>query len=121
MVKRLEKDPNDVEVREDLATILAMELGKIEMAVEQLELLAAMPEQPEAKCAELLARMAVWELELGGDVSRAQKHLLRLIQEYPRSKEAFEAQRRLSTLNLEARMARARGKGGRALASGSAS
>src|SRR5206468_1012012 len=62
-VERLQRNPNDVEAREKFATILAERLGEAELAVEQLDLLLAMPDQPVEKSAEWLARSAAWQLK----------------------------------------------------------
>lgn len=48
-VERLQSNPDDVPAREELARLWAVELGQVEMGVEQLELLLAMPGTAPAK------------------------------------------------------------------------
>ena len=51
-VEKLERDPNDVAVREELAGIFAEHLGQVDLAIEQIELLMNMPEQSAGKIAQ---------------------------------------------------------------------
>jgi hypothetical protein len=104
-VEQLREDPNDVATREKLARIFAEQLGRTELAVEQLELLVEMPEQPAARQAEWLALMAAWHIKYGDDFPAAKKVLQGLIQEHPQSAQAFAAQRRLSLMEREVKPA----------------
>lgn len=107
-VEQLKQDPNDVPAREKLAHILAEQLGKDEAAIEQLQLLMDMPEQPEQKMAEWLALIAAWQFTYRQDAEAARKSLERLIQDYPQSSQAFAAQRRLSLMAMELKIQRLR-------------
>jgi hypothetical protein len=99
-VAQLQQDPNDVAAREKLARVFAEQLGQIDLAVEQLELLIGMPDQLPAKSAEWLGLMAGWQIENGVEGERAQGTLERLIRDFPQSPHAFAAQRRLSMMRV---------------------
>jgi hypothetical protein len=108
-VQRLKEDPGDTPTREKFARILAEQLGQVDLAVEQLQLLVAAPDQPESKCAEWLATMAAWRIRHQQNWPAARPLLERLIQEYPQSPQAFVAQRRIQLMDVEARMRQAAG------------
>ncbi len=103
-VEVLRQDPNDVETREKLARLMAEQLGRADLAVEQLEMLIAMPEQPAEKIAECLAVMAAWQITHLQDKEAAKKPLERLVREVRQPPQAFAAQRRWSLLAMEARV-----------------
>lgn len=107
-VELLKRDPNDVPAREELAKIFAEQLGQIDLALEQMELIIGMPEQPPEKIAECLAAMAAWEIHYRNDKQAARKYLDRLVHEFPRSPQAFEAQRQIHLIDMESRLRRAR-------------
>jgi tetratricopeptide (TPR) repeat protein len=104
LVEKLRQDPNDVSTREKLAKVFAGQLGKYDLAIEQLELLIAMPEQSPEKAAEWLAWMAAWEIKQRGEGDGARKILERLIRDFPQSAQAFAAQRRLSLMSMNEKM-----------------
>ena len=101
-VERLKRNSNDVAAREQFAALLAERLGRSDLALEQLELLLAMPAQPASKCAEWLAMMAVWQIKHRADRARAKTILERLVREFPATPQALAAQRRLDLLETEA-------------------
>lgn len=103
LVEKLKGDPNDVPAREKLARIFAERLNQIDLAIEQLELLIEMPEQPAVKIAEWLGLMAAWQLEHRGESETVKRILKQLIHEFPQTPQAFEAQRRLSIMNIKPR------------------
>jgi hypothetical protein len=102
-VEKLKHNPNDVAARETLATTLAERLGKVEPALEQLELLLGMAEPPAAKPAEWLGLMAAWLIRYRQDWAAAKPVLERLVHDYPQTPQAFAAQRRLCLMEVEAR------------------
>jgi len=108
LVERLKFDPNDAEAREQFATILAECLGETELAIEQLDLLLAMPDQPVRKSAEWLARSAAWQMKHRHDPAAARVRLERLVREFPQTPQAFAAQRRLNLMEVDERFRRAR-------------
>jgi len=105
LVKSLQADPNDVPAREKLAGIFAGQLGQVNLAVEQIELLLEIPGQPERKLAEWLALLASWQIKRGNEQT-AREILERIVHEHPQSPQAFAAQRRISLMNMEARARR---------------
>ena len=107
-VEKLKQDPNDAPVREKLAGIFAERLGRLDLAIEQIELLMAMPGQPPGKLAEWLALMAAWEIKYRGDGEGARKFLERLVHEFPQSPQAFAAQRRIGLMDAELRVRKLR-------------
>lgn len=102
-LEKLRADPDNVAARERYATVLAEELGKVEMAIEQVELLLAMPDQPEKKMVEWLGLMVVWHLNYRNDPNAARPLLKQLILEYPQTAQAFAAQRRLKLMEFDER------------------
>ncbi len=108
-VERLKRNPDDVPSREKLARLFAEELGKTDLGLDQLNLLLAMPDQPEQKQAEWLSLSAAWHFRYRHDRAVTRQILERLIRDWPQSPQAFSAQRWLSLLDMEDRL---RAKGG---------
>ena len=105
-VEKLKQDPNDVPVREELARLFAEQLQQPALAVEQIELLMDMPQQPPEKLAAWLGLLAAWQIKYRGDADAARKLLQKLVHEFPHSPQAFAAQRRLSLMEMESRTSR---------------
>jgi tetratricopeptide (TPR) repeat protein len=108
-VQQLQSNPNDIAAREELARLWAEDLGQVEMGVEQLDLLLAMPGAAPAKAAEWLGLLASWHLQFPQNLMAARTAMERLIRLYPQSSQALAAQRRLNMLDLEAKMRQAVG------------
>jgi len=102
LIEQLTRNPNNVVDREKLARLLAEPLGQVDVAIEQLELLIQMADQPDAKRAEWLSLIATWQLRLQQDEPAAMATLERLLQAFPSTPQAFAAQRRISLLKAEA-------------------
>jgi Tetratricopeptide repeat len=102
LAQQLTLDPNDISAREKLARLFAESLGQADLAIEQIELLLDMADQPDGKRAEWLSLIAAWQLRHRHDATAARVILQRLIHEFPNTAQAFAAQRRLSLLNAEA-------------------
>ena len=119
-VAALEANPNDVPTRERFAWLLAERLDRAGLAVDQLELLIAMPGQPPAKQAEWLARIAHLQLRHLRDEEAGRKTLRRLVDDFQQTREGFQAQCRLHLLDVEARLRRSRAANARAARSTSA-
>ena len=105
---RLQKDPDDTRAREDLAHTFADDLGQMDQALEQLELLLGMPRQAQEQTVEWLALLASWQLRNRRDEEAGRRTLDRLIHEYPQSPQAFVAQRRLNLMDMEQKIRRTR-------------
>jgi hypothetical protein len=97
LVEQLNANPKDIAVREKLARIFES-LGKIDLALEQLELLVGMPGTTQEKGVEWLSLMATWETKHHGEGEELQKILRRMIQDYPQTGQAFAAQKRLNLM-----------------------
>lgn len=97
-VERLQQEPDNVPARERLARLFAENLNRADLGLEQLELLLGMPGQPENRRAEWLGLMGAWQIRLRHDPNEGRKVLQRLVQEYPKSPQAFAARRRLELL-----------------------
>lgn len=108
LTEQLTQDPNNTVDREKLARLLAGPLGRVELAIEQMELLSQMQSQPAEKRAEWMGLIAAWQLRLLQDEPAARKTLDRIIQEFPDAPQAFAAQRRISLLKAEAAARKAR-------------
>lgn len=103
----LKKNPNNFATRETFARLLAEQLGKPEIAIEQLQSLldfAATDEAAQERVPEWLWLIATWQLKLGNDEAAAIETMKRLIQEHPSTGQAFAAQRRLNMIEMERRM-----------------
>ena len=94
-----------------LLTGTAARAGEADLAIEQLDLLLAMPDQPVQKSAEWLARSAVWQLKYRQDPAAARVRLEQLVREFPQTSQAFAAQRRLNLMEMEERIRKARSTG----------
>lgn len=101
LTEKLTKNPDSISDRERLARLLAEPLGKAELAIEQLELLLDLNNQPGVKRAEWLTLIASWQLQLLQDDTAAGETLRKIIAEFPNSPQAFTAQRRLSLMKAE--------------------
>jgi hypothetical protein len=101
LTEQLTQNPDHVGDREKLARLLAEPLAKPDLAIEQLDLLLGLPDQPDAKRAEWLGLVATWQVQLQQDEAAARKTLERLVREFPNSPQAFTAQRRLNLLRAE--------------------
>jgi len=103
-VEKLKADPNDVVSREKLARLFAEEMQRVDLAVEQMELLIGMDEPGPGKKAQWLAQVAAWQVKPGNNEERARETLERLISDYPQTPQAFAAQRRLGLIKAQARI-----------------
>ncbi len=102
LTQQLTHDPNDISAREKLARLFAESMGQADLAIEQIELLLGLADQPDGKRAEWLSLIAAWQLRHRHDPAAARGSMQRLIREFPNTAQAFAAQRRLSLLNAEA-------------------
>lgn len=94
-VERLKIDPNNVVAREKLARIAAEHLGQARMALDQIQLLLGMANQPANRRADWLSLKAAWEIKYLHDGPAARKTLEQLAREYPQTAQAFAARQRL--------------------------
>ena len=105
-VVALQKNPDDVEAREEFARVLADNLGDADTAVEQIELLLAMPNQPAEKRGHWLLLLAAWHLRHKNDPDRARLLYEEVVRDFGATPAAFAAQRRLRLLEVQLRIRR---------------
>ncbi len=98
LVRQLTEEPNDVPARERLAAVLAVDLAKADLGIEQLRLLMEMPGEDDEPRARWLAQIASWELTLKKDETAFAERLREIIEKFPQTSQAFAAQRRLLLL-----------------------
>lgn len=107
----LKKNPNDIGARETFARLLAEQLGKPELGIEQLELLldlANADESAQSRVPEWLSLLAVWHLKYQNDEPLGVAIMKRLIREHPSTAQAFATQRRVHMIEMEHRLRRHR-------------
>lgn len=102
--ERLRQSPDDVSTREELARVLAKQLGKAEEAIEQVKLLLGLPGQPAENRARWLALIAAWQLRYRHDADSARVVMQRLIREHPNTAVAFTARRRLTQMEVDSKL-----------------
>ena len=100
------KNPDAVTAREKFAHLLAESLGDAPTAIEQLELLLAMPDQPAPKRAEWLLTKAAWHARYRDDPETARLTYREVMRDFPHTTHAFAAQRRLNLIELQAQSRR---------------
>jgi hypothetical protein len=107
-VEKLQADPDDMAVREELARILAERLDQAGAAIEQIELLLNMPQASDEQAAGWMGLLAAWQIKYLGDVQKGRETMEQLIRRYPQSSHAFAARRRINLMDLEAKIRAAR-------------
>lgn len=107
-VRRLQIDPDNTVIREELARILAERLDKVASAIEQIELLLNMPGISADRAAHWMGLLAAWQIKYQGEAEAGRATLERIISRYPQSSQAFGARRRITLMDLEARIRAAR-------------
>lgn len=107
-VEQLKANPDDLSARERFAVLMAESLEQPDVAIEQLNLLLALPGQPDSQRAKWMMMLAEWHAKRRNDVDAARAALQRIITEAPQSREAFDAQRRLYLMQMDSAMKLAR-------------
>ncbi|MFN0067450.1 MAG: tetratricopeptide repeat protein [Limisphaerales bacterium] len=95
--------PQDGEAREKLARIYAEELGHLDWAVAQLELLTHQPGVTPRDVARWWHRVADWQIEFAADEAGARRALGQITARFPDTALASQAESRLTHLKLEVR------------------
>ena len=85
----------------DTAPDLFFPVGSTGLAVEQIELLLGMQNQPGVKRVEWLTLIAGWQLQLLGDEAAAMDTLTKIVSDFPSTPQAFAAQRRLNLIKAD--------------------
>ena len=107
LVAKLNVDPDNVPLREQLALVFGDGLHRYDLGIEQIELLLAMPNVAKDKRPQWLSQLASWQLKVERDGQAGRHTLERLINEHPQSAQAFAAQRRLLLMEAEGKIRRA--------------
>jgi hypothetical protein len=102
-VDLLQKNPVDIVARERFARVLADSLSDAKTAIEQMELLLAMPGQSSDKRAEWLLTAAHWHGRYRNDLDSARLVYQEVMRDFPNSRYAVMAQCRLNLLTLQFR------------------
>lgn len=100
-VSHLEQHPLDCEVRERLAVIYAHHYHRLDLAVDQLEQMIQIPNQPAKNIVRWLNLMADLQVREGADLEDVQATLQRIIDRGPNLAAADMARNRLALLKLE--------------------
>lgn len=100
-VRQLQVYPADTETREKLARLYAHHYRRLDLAQDQLEQLIALPHQPPRQIAHWLHLLADFHIAIGHDLPAAAAALQRIVDMFPGSGLAAQAQQRLATLALE--------------------
>lgn len=100
-VRQLQVYPADTETREKLARLYAHHYRRLDLAQDQLEQLIAQPHQPPRQIAHWLHLLADFHIAIGHDLQAAAAALQRIVDMFPGSGLAAQAQQRLATLALE--------------------
>lgn len=103
LVKHLEQHPFDSDAREKLAMIYAEHYQRLDLAMQELEQLINQPNQPAKQIVHVLNLLADLQVKHSNDITSAAQTLQRIIDLYPRSAAAENAQRRIALLKLETR------------------
>ncbi len=104
-VRQLEKYPNDTETREKLAMLYAERFERLDLAVSQLEQLAALPNETPKHIAHWLNLLVTLHIRQGHDIDAAEYALRRVIDRYPESAASKMAVTRLAALQGELKAA----------------
>jgi hypothetical protein len=93
----------DVEAREQLALLYAFEFHQLDLAAAQFEQLIACPNLPPKQTVHWLNQLADVQVRIGGDRAAAEATLKRILELYPGSAFAAQAESRIMTLPNELR------------------
>ncbi|MGV3773979.1 MAG: tetratricopeptide repeat protein [Verrucomicrobiales bacterium] len=98
LVKHLDEHPRDNEARENLAAIYADHYHRADLAVDQLEQLIGAPNQSSKYMVHCLNRMADVYIRLEADEAKARQTLGRIIEMFPGTAAAANAEKRMTLL-----------------------
>jgi outer membrane protein assembly factor BamD (BamD/ComL family) len=101
LLAHLSDHPTDYEAREQLGLIYARDFQRIDLAADQLEVLIAIPNQTQKHVAHWLNMLADWNIQYAGNLTSAKLILERLVDLYPGSAVAANAEKRIAYLPLE--------------------
>jgi tetratricopeptide (TPR) repeat protein len=105
LVEQLKLYPADTDAREELAVLYAAEFQRLDLAVEQLEQLIALPAEPPKHVARWLNLLATLHANYAHDQQAAEKALHRIMERFPGGALAAMAASRLATVQTEIKTA----------------
>jgi tetratricopeptide (TPR) repeat protein len=103
LVNQLEEHPLDTGAREKLAVLYADEFKRIDLAADQLEQLVAIPAETPKNIARWLNLLATLHIRIASDRKSAEETLRRIIDLFPKTALADQAESRLGHLDSELR------------------
>ena len=103
LVEHLEDHPQDFEARLELAAIYATYYEKSELAIDQLDQLISVPNQPMKNVVQCLHQIADIQVEKMRDPAGARQTLERIIELFPQTGAAETALNRVTYLGLESK------------------
>lgn len=103
LVAQLEKYPQDSEAREKLAMIYAEHYQRLDLAADQLQQLIEQPHQPAKQVVRWANLLADLQIKHGHDAAAATETLNRLMEKFPGTASATQAEQRLARLKIEAK------------------
>jgi tetratricopeptide (TPR) repeat protein len=101
--EHLDQHPEDGEVRERLAVAYAESYGRLDLAVDQLEQMIQLPNQPQRHVVRWLNLMVDLQARFAADMEQARGTLQRICDQFPGTAAADNALKRMVHLNLQAR------------------
>ena len=100
-VKQLEQHPHDAEAREKLATIYARDFHRLDLATMELAQMIGESRYGPKRVAAWLNLLASFQIELGAAQADVRETLERIVEDFPDSPAAEQAQRRLARLDAK--------------------
>lgn len=101
--KHLEEHPNDMEVREKLASLYALHLHRMDLAQQQIDYLLQLGGNSPLLGARWLNLLADWQLINGADYNTVRQTLEQIIDMYPDAPVAAQARNRIDRLAFQMR------------------
>lgn len=103
LIAHLNEFPGDAEAREKLALLYANHFNRLDLAMDQLEEMIAMPNQPVKQVAHWLNVVADLNVKISGDLAAAELAMQRIMERFPGTAHADNARQRLAYLKVELR------------------
>jgi outer membrane protein assembly factor BamD (BamD/ComL family) len=101
LIAQLEQHPQDSEAREQLALIYADHYRRLDLAADQLDQLILQPNQPVRQISRWTNLLTDLHIRHAGDAGAAGRALQRLVEMFPGTAAAAQAEQRLARLELE--------------------
>jgi hypothetical protein len=102
-VSKLQQDPDNMPLREELARILAERLDLAAPAIEQIELLMGMPNVTAEQSSRWMALEAAWQIKHLKNEKAGRETLEKIIGNHPHSVHAEAARRRIALMDMKAK------------------